>query len=80
MMDATADVAGKKVEEIRERLAATLAHDHEVHGRVRDRVAAGTRVADRAMHRHPYQATVIGVGCGALIGFLVAHTCSSNNR
>jgi ElaB/YqjD/DUF883 family membrane-anchored ribosome-binding protein len=27
------------------------------------------------VHEHPYQAIAIGVGVGAIIGYLVAHRC-----
>ena len=79
MMVATADVAGEKIGEIRERLAAALEHDYRIHDRVRGQARAGARVADGAMHRHPYQAVAIGIGCGALIGFLITHSLSSNH-
>jgi len=72
LVAATADVAGARIGEIRERLTAALKHDKKIYDRVRDQAAAGTRVADRAMHSYPYQAAAIGIGCGALIGFLVA--------
>ena len=77
LVAATADVAGDKIGEIRERLAAALKHEKKIYDRVRDQAVAGTRAADKAMHTYPYQAAAIGIGCGALIGFLVARqiTC-----
>lgn len=78
LMAATADVAGEKVGEARERLAAALEHTKEVAGRLRDRAVAGAKAADEAVHEHPYQAIAIGVGVGALLGFLVARRCSRN--
>jgi len=75
LVHATADVAGERVAEIRRRLAAALDREMEMCGRVRDRACDGTRAADEAMHEHPYPAIAIGVGLGALIGYLVTHRC-----
>jgi ElaB/YqjD/DUF883 family membrane-anchored ribosome-binding protein len=76
LMAATADVAGEKVGEARKRLAAALERAREIAGNVRDKAVAGAKVADEAVHEHPYQAIAIGVGVGAIIGFLVARRCS----
>jgi ElaB/YqjD/DUF883 family membrane-anchored ribosome-binding protein len=78
LMAATADVAGEKVAEARKRLAAALERGREIYGRVRQRAVEGARAADEAMHEHPYQAIAIGVGVGALIGYLVSRRCSRN--
>jgi ElaB/YqjD/DUF883 family membrane-anchored ribosome-binding protein len=79
LVAATADVAGEKIEKIRGRLAAALEHDKGIYHRVRDQAVADARVADRAMHTHPYQAAAIGIGCGALIGLLIAHRFGSHH-
>jgi len=78
LMAATADVAGEKVGEARRRLAAALERGKEIYGRVREKAVEGARATDEAVHEHPYQAIAIGVGVGALIGYLVArrHTCN----
>jgi len=76
LMAATADVAGEKVGEARHRLAAALERGKEVYGRAREKVVAGAKATDEAVHEHPYQAIAIGVGVGALIGYLVACRCS----
>jgi ElaB/YqjD/DUF883 family membrane-anchored ribosome-binding protein len=78
LMAATADVAGEKVGEARKRLAAALERGKEIYGRVRDKTVAGARAADEAVHEHPYQAIAIGVGVGALIGYLVARRGAGN--
>lgn len=78
LMAATADVAGEKVSEARKRLAAALESGKEIYGRVRDKAVEGAKAADEAVHEHPYQAIAIGVGVGALLGFLVARRCSRN--
>ena len=78
LMTATADVAGEKVGEARKRLAAALERAKEIAGTVRAKAVAGAKVTDAAVHEHPYQAIAIGVGVGAILGFLVARRCSRN--
>ncbi|MEJ0090043.1 MAG: DUF883 family protein [Limisphaerales bacterium] len=76
LLTATADVAGEKVGEARKRLTAALERGREIAGNVRDKAVAGAKVADEAVHEHPYQAIAIGVGVGALLGYLFARRCS----
>jgi ElaB/YqjD/DUF883 family membrane-anchored ribosome-binding protein len=76
LMAATADVAGEKVGQARKRLAAALESGKEIYGRARDKAVDGAKVADQAVHEHPYEAIGIALGVGALIGFLVARQCS----
>src|SRR5580692_7548991 len=70
LMAATADVAGEKVAEARERLAATLENAKEIAGRLRDKTVEYAEAADKAVQEHPYKAIAVGVGVGTLIGFL----------
>jgi ElaB/YqjD/DUF883 family membrane-anchored ribosome-binding protein len=79
LLAATADVAGEKVGAARKRLAAALERAKEIGGCVRDKAIAGAKATDAAVHEHPYQAIAIGVGVGAILGFLVARRCSSRN-
>ena|SRR6476646_6967497 len=78
LMTATADVAGEKVGEARERLADALESARKIYGRARDKAVEGAKAADEVVHEHPYQAIGIGLGLGALIGYLVARRCSHN--
>ncbi len=78
LMTATADVAGEKVAEARKRLTVALERAKEIAGRVRAKAVEGAKAADEAVHEHPYQAIAIGVGVGALVGYLVARRCSCN--
>lgn len=75
LMTATADVAGEKVGEARQRLAAALERAKEIASRVREKAVAGAKATDEAVHEHPYQAIAIGVGVGALLGYLIARRC-----
>jgi len=78
LMAATADVAGEKVTEARKRLAAALESGKEIYGQVRNKAAEGAKVADQAMRDNPYQAIVIALGIGGVIGYVVANRCSRN--
>jgi len=78
LMAATADVAGEKVSEARQRLAAALESGKEIYGRVREKAVEGVKAADEVVHEHPYQAIGIAFGVGALIGYLVSRRCSRN--
>jgi len=80
LMAATADVAGEKVGEARKRLAAALERGKEICNRVREKAVEGAKAADEAVHEHPYQAIAIGVGVGAIIGYLVARRGSRNGE
>jgi ElaB/YqjD/DUF883 family membrane-anchored ribosome-binding protein len=76
LMAATADVAGDKVGEARKRLAAALERSKQIYGQVRDKAVEGAKAADVVVRDNPYQAIAIGVGVGALVGFLVARQCA----
>jgi ElaB/YqjD/DUF883 family membrane-anchored ribosome-binding protein len=72
LMVATADVAGDKVAEARQRLAVALEDGQKIYGRVRDKAVEGAKATDQAVREHPYQAIGIALGVGALFGYLVA--------
>jgi len=76
LLAATAGVAGDKVEAARTRLMAALHRGKEVCDRVTQQAAEGARVADEAVHRNPYPAIAIGVGLGAVAGFLMSRRCN----
>jgi len=80
LMAATADVAGEKVVEARKRLAAALESGKEMYGRVREKAVASAKVADQTVRENPYQAIAIGVGVGALVGYLIARRCACNRN
>jgi ElaB/YqjD/DUF883 family membrane-anchored ribosome-binding protein len=80
LMAATADVAGEKVGEARQRLAAALDRGKEICGRVREKAVEGAKATDMAVHQHPYQAIGVGVGVGALVGYLFARRCARNGN
>jgi ElaB/YqjD/DUF883 family membrane-anchored ribosome-binding protein len=79
LMAATADVAGEKVGAARNRLASALERAKEIAGNVRDKAVAGAKVTDQTIRENPYQAIAIGIGVGAIIGFMLARRCSSRD-
>ena len=79
LMAATAHVTGEKVSDARKQLAAALESTKEIYGRVRKQAVEGAKAADEAIHAHPYEAITIGIGVGAIIGYLVARRCSRNS-
>jgi ElaB/YqjD/DUF883 family membrane-anchored ribosome-binding protein len=76
LMAATADVAGEKVVAARKRLAAALESAKEIAANVRDKAVAGAKVADQTVRENPYQAIAVGVGVGAVVGYLLGRRCS----
>ena len=79
LLTATADVAGEKVGEARKRLAAALERGKEIYGRVREQAIEGAKATDEVVREHPYQAIGIGIGIGAIMGYLVARRCCRND-
>ena len=80
LVAATADVAGEKVGEARQRLAAALERGKEVYDRVSEKAVECTTATDEALHAHPYQAIGVAFGVGALVGYLAARRCSSRGQ
>ena len=78
LMAATADVAGEKVGDARKRLVAALDRSKEICGNVRDKAVESAKATDEVIRANPYQAIAIGVGVGAVVGFLLARSCSRN--
>ena len=76
LIAATADMAGDKVGEARKRLAVTLERGNEMCEQAQKKALRSARAADQAVHDYPYQAIAIGIGVGALLGFLAASSCS----
>jgi ElaB/YqjD/DUF883 family membrane-anchored ribosome-binding protein len=72
MVEATADIAGVKVEEARERLSAGINRTKEIFTVARRRTLHGSRAADVILHDHLYQVLAVGVIAGALTGFLLS--------
>jgi ElaB/YqjD/DUF883 family membrane-anchored ribosome-binding protein len=79
LITATADVAGEKVGQARQRLAAALENCKEIYGRVRDQAVERAKAADQTVRENPYQVVAIAFGFGALIGYLAARRRSRDD-
>jgi ElaB/YqjD/DUF883 family membrane-anchored ribosome-binding protein len=79
LMAATADMAGEKIGEARKRLGAALESAKKAADRLREKAIVSAKATDEAVRSHPYQAIAIGVGVGAVIGFIVARQFSRRN-
>jgi ElaB/YqjD/DUF883 family membrane-anchored ribosome-binding protein len=80
LLNATADVAGEHVGAARKRLATALERGKEIYGQVREKAVEGAKATDQAVHEHPYQAIAIGVGVGAILGYLLSRRgCSKGD-
>jgi ElaB/YqjD/DUF883 family membrane-anchored ribosome-binding protein len=75
LIAATADVLGEQVSEARQRLAGVLERGKEFYGLVRGKAVERSRAADLAVHENLYQVILLGVGAGALIGYLFSSRC-----
>ena len=72
LLTATAEVAGGKVAEARQRLTLALENAKTMAGNVRAKAVAGAKATDKAVRKHPYKAIAIAVGTGALVGCALA--------
>ena len=72
LLSATAEVAGGKVAEARQRLTLALENAREMAGNVRAKAIAGAKATDKSVRKHPYKAIAIAVGTGALVGCVLA--------
>jgi len=72
LMKATANHAGEKVVELRERLSTALDSAKVTAQRLEEKTIEAAKAADRAVREHPYQSIGIAFGVGLLIGVLVA--------
>ena len=78
LVAATADVAGEKVAEARNRLKAALDSGKELLGHVREKAVDRATAADELVRENPYQTVAIALAVGAVVGFLAGHRGSQN--
>ena len=72
LMKATANHAGEKVGELRERLATALESAKVTAQRLEEKTKEAAIATDRTIREHPYESIGIAFGVGLLIGVLVA--------
>jgi ElaB/YqjD/DUF883 family membrane-anchored ribosome-binding protein len=79
LMAATADVAGDEVAEARKRLGAALKSGEAMMDGVREKAFKGAKIANKAVHEHPYGAIGIAAGVGVLLGALLTISVSRHH-
>ena len=72
LMKATANHAGEKVGELRERLSSALESAKVTAERLEEKAKEAAKATDRTIREHPYESIGIAFGVGLLIGVLVA--------
>lgn len=71
LLAASADVAGDHLVDARKRLAAALDEGREIFAEAKECAVKKAKAADAAVREHPYEAALIALGIGALVGYLV---------
>ncbi len=74
---ATKNVAGDQVQEARERVDLALEHVRKFYDQVCDKALDGTTAVNEIVHTKSYQAIAIGIGFGAILGYLLARNCKT---
>ena len=77
LVTATKDVAGDQVQEARERVDFALEHVRNLYDQVCDRALDGTTAVNAIVHKNSYQVIAIGIGFGAILGYLLARNCKN---
>jgi ElaB/YqjD/DUF883 family membrane-anchored ribosome-binding protein len=72
LLAATADVAGDKVAEARQRLATALENGKELVGWAREKAVERAKAVEQVTRENPGQTIAIAFGVGAVIGLLLA--------
>ena len=72
LLSATADVAGEKVEQARNRLASAMSAAKDTCVAAQKKAVESAKEADKVIRNNPYQAIGIAFGVGALVGFLLS--------
>jgi ElaB/YqjD/DUF883 family membrane-anchored ribosome-binding protein len=78
LLDATANVAGEKAAEARDRLRQAIENGRRVALTVRDKTVASARATDKAIQENPYKAIAIAAGVAAVLGFIWGRRRSSD--
>jgi ElaB/YqjD/DUF883 family membrane-anchored ribosome-binding protein len=70
LIEATAEIADKKVAQARQRLAGALDHGRDLYSGMREKVVRGAKVTDDTVRDYPYQSMAVAFAAGALLGLL----------
>ncbi len=80
LLAATAEVTGDKISDARKRLAAALDCGRKMVVQAKDKAVEGAKVADSAVHEHPYAAMGIAFGVGSILGYVLASALARNRN
>jgi ElaB/YqjD/DUF883 family membrane-anchored ribosome-binding protein len=72
LLAATADVAGERVADARNRVAAALEKGKETWHHLQESAVERAKAADECIREHPYQTIGVAFGLGTLVGFLLS--------
>jgi ElaB/YqjD/DUF883 family membrane-anchored ribosome-binding protein len=72
LMDCAKSAAAERYDEARNRLTAILGRGRDMYGFACKRAVRDKRTADGVLHDNLYQTILIGIGVGAVLGFLFA--------
>lgn len=75
LVAATKNVAGEQVQEARKRLDVALETAKSIYDQACDKTLDGTAAVNDLVHKNSYQAIAIGLGVGAILGYLIARAC-----
>jgi ElaB/YqjD/DUF883 family membrane-anchored ribosome-binding protein len=70
LLEATKETVDEKVKAARQRLRGTIERSRELCTDLQEKALQRVRMADRAVHEHPYRTAGFALGIGALIGIL----------
>lgn len=65
-------VVGTACHDVGEEISSVMQRGKSVCKTVRKRVGKGASAANAAMHSNPYPPVLVGIGAGALLGYLAA--------
>jgi len=74
LFDATADAAGEKVKDVRNRLAKALESGKASCSLAQERAVQAAKATDQVIREHPYESIGIAFGVGLLIGVLASRS------
>jgi ElaB/YqjD/DUF883 family membrane-anchored ribosome-binding protein len=71
LLRVTADQAGEKATEVRERLNAVLQSANSARQRLEARASASVESTDKLVRDHPYESIGVAFGVGVLLGLVL---------
>ena len=79
LVQSAAHQGGRRIEEGRNCLSSALKRGRDIYEHTRRRAIRDARTANGLLHGNPYQSVLIGIGIGALLGYLASRRGSCNS-